>query len=65
MSQLDAEVDASRFLGVARWLLKLPRPLAMQTQEPKVIIVPSSGTALVKLKDAIEFSGGCSMITPT
>jgi hypothetical protein len=37
----------------------------MQTQEPKVIIVPSSGTALVKLKDAIEFSGGCSMITPT
>jgi hypothetical protein len=30
-----------------------------------VNVVPSSGTALVKLKDAIEFSGGCSMNTPT
>jgi hypothetical protein len=57
-------VDASSFLGVARWLLKLPEPLVMQTQEPKVIVVPSSGTALVKLKDAIEFSGGCSMNFP-
>jgi hypothetical protein len=27
--------------------------------------VPLSSTALVKLKDAIEFSGGCSMNTPT
>jgi hypothetical protein len=26
-------------------------------------VVPSSSTALVKLKDAIEFSGGCSMNT--
>jgi hypothetical protein len=25
-------------------------------------VVPSSSTTLVKLKDAIEFSGGCSMI---
>jgi hypothetical protein len=28
-------------------------------------VVPSSSMALVKLKDAIEFSGGCSMNTPT
>jgi hypothetical protein len=26
-------------------------------------VVPSSSTALVKLKDAIEFTGGCSMNT--
>jgi hypothetical protein len=37
----------------------------MQTQEPKVNVVPSSGTALVKLKNAIEFSSGCLMNTPT
>jgi hypothetical protein len=37
----------------------------MQTQEPKVNDVPTSGIALVKLKDAIEFSGGCSINTPT
>jgi hypothetical protein len=28
-------------------------------------VVPSSSTVLVKLKDAIEISGGCSMNTPT
>jgi hypothetical protein len=28
-------------------------------------VVPSSSTVLVKLRDAIEFSGGCSMNTPT
>jgi hypothetical protein len=28
-------------------------------------VVPSSSTALVKLKDAIKFSGGCSMNSPT
>jgi hypothetical protein len=28
-------------------------------------VVPSSSTELVKLKNAIEFSGGCSMNTPT
>jgi hypothetical protein len=39
--------------------------LAMQIQELKMKVVPSSSTTLVKLKDAIEFSGGCSMITPT
>jgi hypothetical protein len=27
--------------------------------------VPSSSIALVKLKDAIKFSSGCSMNTPT
>jgi hypothetical protein len=28
-------------------------------------VVPISSTVLVKLKDAIKFSGGCSMNTPT
>jgi hypothetical protein len=28
-------------------------------------VVPSLSTALVKLNDAIEFSSGCSMNTPT
>jgi hypothetical protein len=28
-------------------------------------VVPSSSTVLVKLRDAIEFSGGCSMNNPT
>jgi hypothetical protein len=28
-------------------------------------VVSSSSTVLVKLKDAIEFSGRCSMNTPT
>jgi hypothetical protein len=28
-------------------------------------VVPSLSTALVKLNCAIEFSGGCSMNTPT
>jgi hypothetical protein len=28
-------------------------------------VVPSSSTTLVKLKDAIEFFGGCSMNSPT
>jgi hypothetical protein len=31
----------------------------------EVKVVPSSITVLVKLKDAIEFSGGYSMNTPT
>jgi hypothetical protein len=33
-------------------------------QEPKMKLVPSSSTVLVKQKDALEFSGGCSMNTP-
>jgi hypothetical protein len=36
-----------------------------QFQELKVKVVPLSSTALVKLKDDIEFSGGCLMNTPT
>jgi hypothetical protein len=28
-------------------------------------VAPSSSTALVKLNDAIEFSSGCSMNSPT
>jgi hypothetical protein len=45
---------ASSFLESARWLLKPPEPLASQIQEPKMKVVPSSGTVLVKLKDANE-----------
>jgi hypothetical protein len=37
----------------------------MQTYELKMKVVPTSSTALVKLKDTIEFNGGCSMNTPT
>jgi hypothetical protein len=58
-------VKASDFLESARWPLKPPELLAMQIQEPKMNVVPSPSTVLVKLKDAIEFSGGCSMNTPT
>jgi hypothetical protein len=39
--------------------------LAMQIQELKIKVVPSSSMVLVKLNDAIEFSGGSSMSTPT
>jgi hypothetical protein len=58
-------VEASGFLESTRWLLKPPKPLATQIQEPKIKVVPSSSMVLVKLRDAIEFSGGCSMNTPT
>jgi hypothetical protein len=58
-------VEASGFLESTRWLLKPPKSLATQIQEPKMRVVPSSSTVLVKLRDAIEFSGGCSMSTPT
>jgi hypothetical protein len=37
----------------------------MQIHEPKVNNVPSLGVAMVKLKDAIKFSGESSMSTPT
>jgi hypothetical protein len=37
----------------------------MQIQESKMKVVPSSSKELVKLRDAIEFFGGCSMNTPT
>jgi hypothetical protein len=35
----------------------------MLIQEPKMKVVPSSGTALVKSKNAIMFASGCSMNT--
>jgi hypothetical protein len=57
--------EASGPLVSARWLLKPPQSLAMQIQELKMNVVPSSSTALVKSKYIIEFSNGCSMITPT
>jgi hypothetical protein len=64
-SLLGVDEEAFGFLELARWLLKPLKPLAMQIQELKMKVVPSSSTALVKLKDAIEFSSGCSMDTPT
>jgi hypothetical protein len=57
-------VEASGFLELSRWLMKPPKPLATQIQEPKMKVVPSSSTLLVKLKDAIKFSSGCSINTP-
>jgi hypothetical protein len=45
--------------------MKLPKPSVMKIQEPKTRVVPSSSKVLVKLSDAIEFSSGCSMNTPT
>jgi hypothetical protein len=54
MSQHDAGEDASGSLVSARWLLKPLRPSVMKTQEPKLNVMPSSSTALVKLNDAIS-----------
>jgi hypothetical protein len=51
MSRLDIDVDTSDSLGLARWLSKLPEPLAMQTQKPKTKVVPSS-SATVRLDNA-------------
>jgi hypothetical protein len=62
---IDVGANASSFLGLARWLLKPPKPLVMHTQEPNVNVVPLSDTALVNLKNSIEFSSGYSMNTPT
>jgi hypothetical protein len=45
--------------------MKPPKPLATQIQEPKMKVVPSSSMLLVKQRDAIEFSSGYSMNTPT
>jgi hypothetical protein len=49
---LQVYVEASSLLESTRWLLKM-----------KVVL--SLRTALVKLKDAIEFCDGCSMNTST
>jgi hypothetical protein len=57
--------EASGFLEFTRWLMKPPKLLATQIQELKMKVVPSSSTLLVKLRDAIKFSSGCSMNTPT
>jgi hypothetical protein len=48
--------DTSGFVVLGRWLLKPLEPLVMETQEPKVNIMPSSSTALVKLNNAIKFA---------
>jgi hypothetical protein len=52
--------EAFGFLELTRLLLKPPILLVTQIQEPKMKVVPSSSMVLVKLRDAIEFSGGCS-----
>jgi hypothetical protein len=57
--------ETSGFLESIRWLLKPPKPLTTQIQELKMKVAPSSSTLLVKLRDTIEFSSGCSMNTPT
>jgi hypothetical protein len=44
---------------------KSPAPSVTQTHEPKMNVVPWGSTALVNLKDAIEFAGGSLMRTPT
>jgi hypothetical protein len=62
---LRVDVEASGFLESTRWLLKPPKLLATQIQEPKMKVGPSSSTVLMKLSDAIEFSSGCLMNTPT
>jgi hypothetical protein len=64
-SLLGVDEEASGSLELARWRLKPSKPLATQIQESKMKVVPLSSTVLVKLKDAIEFSGGCSMNIPT
>jgi hypothetical protein len=45
--------------------VKTIQTVAAQIQELKIKVVPASSTVLVKQKDAIKFSGGCSMNTPT
>jgi hypothetical protein len=62
---LRVDVEAFGSLESTRWLLKGPKPLAMQIQESKMKVVPLSSMVLVKLNDAIEFYGGCPMNTPT
>jgi hypothetical protein len=57
--------EAYGFLELTRWLMNPPKLLATQIQEPKMRVVPSSSTVLVKLSDAIEFSSVCSMNSPT
>jgi hypothetical protein len=57
--------DTSGFLESTRWLMTPLKPLAMQIQEPKMKVVPLSSALLVKLRYAIEFSGGYLMNTPT
>jgi hypothetical protein len=64
-SLLGVDEEASSSLELTRWLLKPPKSLATQIQELKMKVVPSSSIALVKLKNAIEFSYGCSMNSPT
>jgi hypothetical protein len=57
MSWRGAGADASGSLVLARWLWKPPEALAVQTQELKSKVVPSSGATLVKSKDAISSPG--------
>ena len=46
----------SRASGMIRWPEKPPKPLAVQAQELKMVVVPL-GTALASLVSSIEFAG--------
>jgi hypothetical protein len=63
--QHQVAAEAFGFLGLTRWLKKPPKPLATQIQGPKMKVMPSPSMLVVKLRDAIEFSSGCLMNTPT
>jgi len=40
-SRFSFSEEASNFLGLVRWLVLPPKPLAVQTQGPKMNIAPS------------------------
>jgi len=63
MLSVEVDTDASSSLGFARWLLKPQRLLAVETQESKTKVVPSSST-MVELRIAIEFAMGSSVTPP-
>ena len=57
MSLLElSDVVAFSVGRLVRWLLKPPEPLAMQTHEPKMKVVPRGGAMVLKVKVAIELA---------
>ena len=50
----EAGEAALGFMRLVEWLLKPPEPLAMQTHEPKMKVVPSLSTVGSKLKEPTE-----------
>jgi hypothetical protein len=61
MLQQDVAADARRLPGVGE--VAVETTTTVGDAEPGV--VPSTSTALVKWNDTIEFSGECSINTPT